>query len=315
MSGDLISIDIITSAYNEEECLPELFRRIATVMANENKYQYRIIVIDNGSSDQTWQIIKTSSVKDERISGIRMSRNFLLDSAFTCGLDQANAELAIVMCSDLQDPPEAIPLLLRKYEEGYDQVLAKIVSRKSVPFVRRFLSKIFYKTANFMTDNMLPESVSDFRLVNNKTYRAIRSLRENHRFLRGLGAWVGFKTAQIEIDRPNRFAGESKWLSISLFEAITIASRSILAYSAKPLILISAFGFILSGVSILLIATFSTIWIFGSVPFAGFGTIVGLISLGFSITMLSIGIIAQYLGLIYEEVKQRPLYIISETTL
>ena len=314
MNSNCVSIDIITSAYNEEECLPELFSRIANVMSRENEYCYRLIVIDNGSADNTWQIIKDSSAKDERILGIRMSRNFLLDAAFTCGLDKASAQLAIVMCSDLQDPPEAIPLLLRKYEEGYDQVLAKIKSRKSVPLVRRLLSKIFYKTANFMTDDMLPESVSDFRLVNKKTYSAIRSLRENHRFLRGLGAWVGFKTTQIEIDRPNRFAGESKWLSISLFQAITIASRSILAYSAKPLIIISVIGFILSGMSILIISIFSLIWIFSSVPFAGFGTIVGLISLGFSITMLSIGIIAQYLGLIYEEVKQRPLYIISEIT-
>lgn len=315
MNNELTTIDIVTSAYNEEDCLLELFKRIANVMASESKYSFRIIIIDNGSNDKTWQIITNHSLANKRILGIRMSRNFILDAALTCGLDQATAEIAIVMCSDLQDPPEAIPLLLRKYEEGYDQVLAKIVSRKSVPFMRRILSKVFYKTANFMTNNMLPESVSDFRLVTNRTYRAIRSLRENHRFLRGLGAWVGFKTAQIEIDRPNRFAGESKWLSISLFEAITIASRSILAYSAKPLILISAFGFILSGLSILLIAIFSTVWIFGSVPFAGFGTIVGLISLGFSIIMLSIGIIAQYLGLIYEEVKQRPLYIISETTL
>ena len=310
-----ISIDIITSAYNEEECLPELFKRISSVMASEKDYFYRIIVIDNGSSDQTWKIISDSAAKDERILGIRMSRNFILDAAFTCGLDQAKAEIAIVMCSDLQDPPEAIPLLLRKYEEGYDQVLCKIASRDSVPLLRRFLSKMFYKSAKFMTDNMLPDSVSDFRLVTNRTYRAITSLRENHRFLRGLGAWVGFKTAQIEIDRPNRFAGKSKWLGISLFEVITIASRSILAFSAKPLIYISVLGLTLSGFSISLTIIFSIIWIFGSVPFAGFGTIVGLISLGFSVTMLCIGIIAQYLGLIYEEVKQRPLYIISETTM
>ena len=306
------SVDHITSAYTEEECLPELFKRIEKVMENQAGYDYRIIVIDNGSLDRTWEIIENQTKFGHNTKGIRMSRNFTLDAAFTCGLDQAEADLVIIMTSDLQDPPEAIPELLAKYEEGYDQVLVKINSRDSVPPLRRLLSKLFYKIARKMTEGMLPESVSDFRLVNKKTYMAIRSLRENHRFLRGLGAWVGFKTASIELDRPPRFAGESKWLGISLFGVIAIASRSILAYSAVPLLWVSAMGFILSVVSFIGIMAMSLFWILGSVPFAGFGTIVGLICLGFSLTMLAIGVVAQYLGLVYEEVKQRPLYIISE---
>ena len=308
----ITSVDIITSAYNEEECLPELFNRIEKVMATQPNYEYRVIVIDNGSYDRTWEIIEKQAQSGHNTKAIRMSRNFSLDAAFTCGLDQAEADLVIIMTSDLQDPPEAIPELLAKYEEGYDQVLVKINSRDSVPPLRRLLSKLFYKIARKMTEGMLPESVSDFRLVNKKTYMAIRSLRENHRFLRGLGAWVGFKTASIELDRPPRFAGESKWLGISLFGVIAIASRSILAYSAVPLLWVSAMGFILSVVSFIGIMAMSLFWILGSVPFAGFGTIVGLICLGFSLTMLAIGVVAQYLGLVYEEVKQRPLYIISE---
>ena len=308
------TLDIITSAYNEEDCLPELFRRIDEVMKIEDSYDYRILIIDNGSEDVTWDLISNQAVLNPRVSGIRMSRNFSLDSAFTCGLDYAEADIAIIMTSDLQDPPEAIPLLLRKYEEGFDQVLAKIVKRDSVPLLRRLMSKIFYKLARRMTSGMLPESVSDFRLVNKRTYTAIRRLRESHRFLRGIGAWVGFKTTHIEIDRPPRFAGESKWLGMSFFRVVGVASKSILAYSAQPLAWVSVLGLSMSVFSILGLIVLSIFWIVFGVPFAGFGTLVGVIVLGFSLTMLCIGILAQYLGLIYEEVKQRPLYIVTETT-
>jgi dolichol-phosphate mannosyltransferase len=308
------SVDIITSAYNEEECLPELFNRLQMVFQSELNYHFRVIVIDNGSSDMTWNLITEISLRDSRFVGFRMSRNFSLDAAFTCGLDNATSDVAVIMTSDLQDPPEKIPDLLREYEKGFDQVLVRIVKRGSVPLMRRILSSVFYKIASKMTGGMLPESVSDFRLVSKKTYKAIRQLRESHRFLRGIGSWVGFPTTQIEIERPPRFAGESKWLGISLIGIVSHASRSIFAYSAAPLLWLSGAGVIMSLLSFLLVTILSITWILSGVPFAGFGTIVGLIFLGFSLTMLALGILAQYLGLIYEEVKQRPLYILSEIT-
>jgi dolichol-phosphate mannosyltransferase len=161
---------------------------------------------------------------------------------------------------------------------------------------------------------MLPELVSDFRLLSRDVYLAISKMRESHRFLRGLGAWVGFRTTFIELERPPRFAGESKWLKSSLFSVIQHATKSIFSHSSKPLVWVASLGLILSLGSLLTIFGMSIVWLFGSVPFAGFGTIVGLISLGFSLTMLCIGILAQYLALIYEEVKQRPLYIVAEKT-
>ena len=306
------TVEVITSAYNEEDCLPELFSRLKKVFELEPNYEFKIIIMENASTDKTWQIISNEALSNSDIKAIKMSRNFSLDAAFTCGIDQAKADVAIIMTSDLQDPPEAIPELLRKYEEGYQQVLVKISSRKSVPIIRRILSKLFYKIANKLTGGMLPESVSDFRLLDRQTYSAVKTLRESHRFMRGLSSWVGFKTTHIEIERPPRFAGESEFMKISLLSAIARASRSILAYSATPLLWVSISGFILSTFSILGIVLMSIIWFTSGVPFAGFGTIVGLICLGFSLTMLCIGVLAQYLGLIYEEVKQRPLYIISE---
>lgn len=308
------TVDIITSAFNEEECLPELFRRFELVASSEETYEFRFIVIDNGSSDHTWSLILCQCEKDSRYFGIKMSRNFSLDSAFTCGLDNADSDLAIIMTSDLQDPPEAIHKLLRKYEEGYDQVLAKIVNRGTVPILRRKLSDLFYGTANFMTGGMLPKSVSDFRLVSRKCYEAIRALRESHRFMRGLGSWVGFKTSIIEIERPPRFAGESKWLGVSLVRVIVHGFQSIFAYSTLPLAWVSIFGVVTSIVSFLTIPILTILWLVYGVPFAGFGTIVATVVLCFSITILILGVIGQYIGLIYEEVKNRPLYVVEEVS-
>lgn len=306
------TIEVITSAYNEEDCLPELFTRLEKIALAEDKYSFRFIVIDNGSSDRTWQIIKDRQKSDSRYTGIRMSRNFSLDSAFTCGLDRAEADLAIIMTSDLQDPPECIPDLLRAHELGYEQVLAKVVDRGTVPAVRRFLSHVFYRLANAMTGGMLPKSVSDFRLVSRKCYEAIRSLRESHRFLRGLGSWVGFETTQIEIKRPPRFAGESKWLGVSLIRSILLGFQGIFAYSTLPLAWVSIFGVFMSLVSVLSLVGLTISWIVFGVPFAGFGSIVAAIVLCFSITILILGVIAQYISLIYEEVKRRPLYLVAE---
>jgi dolichol-phosphate mannosyltransferase len=306
------TIDIVTSAYNEEDCLPELFSRLEKVADSEENYTFHFIVIDNGSSDRTWQIIKDRQKTDSRYTGIRMSRNFSLDSAFTCGLDRAGADLAIIMTSDLQDPPECIPDLLRAHELGYEQVLAKVVDRGTVPAVRRFLSHVFYRLANAMTGGMLPKSVSDFRLVSRKCYEAIRSLRESHRFLRGLGSWVGFETTYIEIKRPPRFAGESKWLGVSLIRSILLGFQGIFAYSTLPLAWVSIFGVFMSLVSVVSLVGLTISWIVFGVPFAGFGSIVAAIVLCFSITILILGVIAQYISLIYEEVKRRPLYLVAE---
>ena len=307
------SVDIVTSAYNEEECLPELFRRIDKVFKSESEYDYRIIVADNASSDNTWKIITEAAKSNPKITANRMSRTFSFDAALRSGIDHCTGDVAVVMTSDLQDPPEVIPQLLRKYEAGFEQVLVKITSRETVPLVRRILSKIFYKLAHRMTDGLLPESVSDFRLLSRNAYKSLSSMRESHSFVRGLGAWVGFKTTSVEIERPPRFAGESKFMGFSLLAAITMSFRSLLAYSATPLMWISFLGIFLSAFFFLAVIVLSIIWFTVGVPFAGFGSIVGLIGLGFSLIMLSLGIIAQYIGLIYEEVKRRPLYVVAES--
>jgi glycosyltransferase involved in cell wall biosynthesis len=308
------SMDIVTSALNEEDCLPEFFARITEVMYSHPEYDWKVIVCDNGSSDSTWEIISNLAIESPRVLGVRMSRTFTLDSAFTMGIDIATADAVIIMASDLQDPPEVIHEFLRKYEEGYEQVVAKVVSRQHVPFIRRTLSNIFYLIANKATNNMIPRGVSDFRLLSRSAYEATQKMRERNRFLRGLIAWTGFRTAVVEIDRPDRFAGDSKFVKIPLKRVIKWAISSILSHTSAPLTLIAVMGFLLSATSIFATLVASLIWIFSGVPFAGFGTILGVVLVGFSLTMLAIGIIAQYIALIYEEVKGRPLYLIAERT-
>jgi dolichol-phosphate mannosyltransferase len=295
--------------------LPEFFQRIATVFAGEKTYEYQILVNDNHSNDRTWEIIKKAAALDPRIVGTRMSRTFSLDIAFRSGLEFSDSDIAILMTSDLQDPAETIPALLREFEAGFDQVLVKIKSRKSVPWIRRHLASVYYKLAFRLTDGLIPESVSDFRLLSRRTYKAMANMKESQSFIRGLGAWVGFKTTTIEIDRPERFAGESKWLKMSLLSSSMFAVRGLLAYSSKPLLWVSVLGGFLSLFFFLSILIFSAVWILVGVPFAGFGSIVGFIGLGFSLILLCLGIIAQYLGLMYEEVKGRPLYIVEERTI
>ena len=308
------SLDIVTSAYNEEECVLELYNRIEKVMNDHINYDWRIIFCDNNSTDRTWTLISELAREYGNVLGVRLSKTFPLDSAFTMGLDYATGDAVVIMASDLQDPPEVIHSFLDKFEEGYEQVVAKVIRRAHVPFVRRILSSIFYILANKATGNVIPRGVSDFRLLNRPAYLAARSMQERNRFLRGLIAWTGFKTAVIEIERPERFAGESKFVKIPIRKTTRWALEAILAHTTAPLIILSVIGFLFSFLSVLATAIFSIIWFSSGVPFAGFGTIVGIVTLGFSLIMLSIGILAQYLALVYVEVKARPIYLVAERT-
>jgi dolichol-phosphate mannosyltransferase len=305
-------LDIITSAYNEQECIPELYKRIIKVMQSEIEYDWKLTMIDNGSSDSTWNLMSDLAQRDSRVRAVRMSRNFSLDAAFTCGLDKASGDAAIIMCSDLQDPPEIIPAFLRQFESGFGQVVARINNRPNLPLIRKMASKFFYKIADRLTKNRIPQNVSDFRLMSRTCYVATRQLREQHRFMRGLSAWVGFDTAFVDIDRPPRFGGESQFLKERFSNVFQWAFQGILSHTVAPLIWISALGLIFSALSIFSLIFFLTIWITVGFPFAGFLSIISSIALGFSVNLLFLGIISQYLALVVEEVKKRPLYVVAE---
>lgn len=314
MSKNRTTIDIVTSALNEELCIPEFIARINKVFELEPQYSHRITIIDNGSTDSTWNEIIKYSGFSEVVRGIKMSRTFSFDAALTCGIDHAEGDFLVIMASDLQDPPETIHSFLRQVENGFDQVVARVEKRGQVPWLRRNLSTLFYKFTFWATDGLIPKNVSDFRIMSRKVYKSVRLLRENHRFMRGLSAWTGFKTTTITIERASRFAGKSKWLGLNLFTVLSTAVRATFAFSVKPLLVVTFTCFFFGIVSIISLVPLTLLFILRGVPFGGFGTLIGFAIISFGTIMITLAIISLYLTLIYEETKNRPLYIIDSIT-
>jgi dolichol-phosphate mannosyltransferase len=230
-----------------------------------------------------------------------------MDGGLTAGLSSASGDAAVLMAADLQDPPELIHEFLRKWEEGYEIVYQIVTDRQGTGPIRRMNSQLFYWVAGIMTDGRIPRNVSDFRLVDRKVYETVNVMQERNRFVRGLFAWVGFSAVGVEADRAPRTGGVS---GAHTFGVIDLAFKGIFAHSYKPLRLISLFGLTLSALSFLAIIVFAFRFLVEGVPFAGFGTIVCLFLLMFGFLFTMLGIVSEYVGLIYEEVKQRPNFVV-----
>lgn len=303
------SIDVVVPAYNEDECIEELVRRLLIMFDSESDYDWRAIIVENGSSDRTWELLEAAARTNERICVLQLARNFRMDGGLTAGLEYATADAVVFMTADLQDPPEAIPEFVRAWERGAENVYGLVTKREGTGPIRRLNSQMFYWCANKMTDGRMPRNASDFRLMDRRLYETLRALDERNRFMRGLVAWSGFVTEAVPVPRPPRFAGESKAYSLPV---VGLAARALLAHSYLPLHLIAIGGILLSGLSALALVVLAILWFVRGVPFAGFGTIVaaGLFALGVLTMML--GVIAEYISLIYEEVKRRPNFIVRQ---
>ena len=302
-------ITIIVPAYNEEACIEELARQLTAVFAVNDHYDFETLIIENGSVDRTWEILQTINARDPRFKVIRLARNFRMDGGITAGLDYATGDAVVFMTADLQDPPELITEFIKKWEEGYENIYMHVLKRRGTGPIRSFNSQVFYWLAGKLTDNRIPKNVSDYRLLDRKVYEAVRNMKERNRFVRGLVAWVGFKSIGVEAERAERFGGVSNAHSLKV---IDLAFKGIFSHSYIPLKLITLTGVVLSLTSFVSIVVFVNIWLFIGVPFAGFGTIVSIAVLAFGTLTFMLGIIAEYLGLIYEEVKGRPNFVVSE---
>ncbi len=307
MSKKLISL--IIPAYNEEDCVDELFNRLDAVFATEPQYNFEVVIVENGSIDSTWVKLQAIAEKDSRFKILKLSRNFRMDGGLTAGLDFIKGDACVLMTADLQDPPELIPQFLRYWEQGYENIFGVITKREGTGPIRTMNSKLFYWLAGKLTDGRIPRNASDFRLVDRKVYEAVKSMTERNRFVRGLFAWAGFNSIGVPMERPPRFGGVSNAHTLKVLD---LAFKGIFAHSYKPLRLITVFGFVLSGLSFISIVPLFFLWLCVGVPFAGFGTLVGLFLLVFGIVSLMLGILSEYVGLIYEEVKARPNYVVSE---
>jgi glycosyltransferase involved in cell wall biosynthesis len=302
-------ISIVIPAYNEEDCVNELARQLTNVMNKLKKYQFEVLIVENGSKDKTWPLLQKIAATDKRFKPIRLSRNFGMDGGVTAGLELATGDACVIMTADLQDPPELIIEFAKKWEEGFENIYMIVEKRETSGFLRRINSRMFYFVADRLTGGLIPKGVSDFRLVDRKVYEAVRSMNESNRFVRGLFAWVGFKSFGISRPRPARFGGESK---AKLTTVLRLAKHGILSFSDVPLRFITWFGIGCSGIALGTMVIFAILKFIIGTPFAGFATIVTIILFFFGLLSFMIGILAEYVAMIHSEVKNRPNFIIAE---
>jgi len=307
----LTDIDIVTSAKNEAGNISVLYARISSTL-EQLGLTFRLIVSDNSSQDGTWEEIKElSRINGTKVVGLRLSRDFGYEGSIHAALRQAQAPIVVVMASDLQDKPEDIPLLLKELEKGADHVYQVVMSRESETGLRRVMASLFYRIAHQLSGGLIIPNSSTFRAFTNKVLTAILTLPEKARFLRALSMYVGFNSVGVPFARDSRVAGKSKATNSHV---VRLAVRGIVSNSSKLLDLIGLVGIFVSALSFLATVASAIVWINFGVPFAGFGTLAGIIMIAFGFTFFALGIMAQYMSLIYEEVKGRPDYFVSETT-
>lgn len=302
-------VSVVVPAFNESDCVEELARRLQEQFDRLPQYDFEVVVVENGSIDDTYEKLCKIHESDPRFKVLRLARNFGTDGGMTAGLAHIAGDAAVIMTADLQDPPEMLPRFIERWEEGYENVYGIVTARRGTGLLRRFNSRAFYWIIGRLTDNRIPENASDFRLVDRKVYETVNSMQERNRFVRGLFAWVGYKSIGVEHERPPRHGGESKAHSLKVLD---LALKGIFAHSYIPLKLITVSGLAVSALSFLTLGVLALKFIFFGVPFPGFGTIVAFILLLFGVLFSMLGIVSEYVGMIYEEVKQRPNFVVRD---
>ena len=301
-------ITIIIPAYNEEESLPPLYERLEKLMNSMENYEFEILFVNDGSKDNTINLIKEYRQKDKRISYVDFSRNFGKEIAMIAGLDYATGDCVIFMDADLQDPPELIPELVKYWEEGYDDVYAKRNSRKGETWLKKFTSKMYYRVLQHLTNVPIQKDTGDFRLLDRRCVEALKSIRESQRYTKGLFSWIGYNKKEILYDRDPRAAGKTKWnykklVDLSI-DGITSFTTSPLRWSAIMGVIVSIAGFIY--MLYIIIKT-----IVSGIEVPGYAsTMVVILFLG-GIQLIFLGVIGEYLGRAFYETKGRPLYFIE----
>lgn len=300
-------ISIVIPAYNETECVEELGRRLQKIFECRPDLTFEAIIVENGSSDGTIDKLLRLRSQDSRFKILQLSRNFGCDNGMAAGMEFATGDACVLMTADLQDPPELILEFVNLWEQGYDNVFGVVKSRGGTGLVRRFNSRAYYKVMNWVGTDSIPENASDFRLVDRVVYETVRSMPERSRFLRSMISWTGFRSAGIPFDRPERFGGESKADALGV---INNAINSILQSSKLIIRLIPILGFLIFLGSLLVEVAFIMDWVLRGVPFNGFGSLVSLGIMSLGLITLFLGVIGQYVWLVFEQVRERPNYVV-----
>ena len=299
---------IIAPVYNEICCLDVLYQRLSEVM-NQADGEWELILVDDGSTDGSTDKIRELGRLDKRVRPVIFARNFGHQIAVTAGLDYSRGDAVIIIDADLQDPPEVILELIQKWREGFEVVYAQRSEREGETFFKRVTASLFYRTIYRITDVKIPLDTGDFRLLDRKVVNVMNSMRERHRFLRGMSAWVGFRSVGVPYKRAARFAGTTKY---PFKKMLKLALTAVTSFSYVPLQIAMWVGFLSAGAAILAIPVVIILRLIGSQFFFGQATtLIAVLFLG-GVQLISLGILGEYVGRIYDEVKGRPLYIVSE---
>lgn len=301
-------ISIVAPNYNEADTIKEFYRRICEAMESLGE-PWELVWVDDGSSDGSTDLIRELALEDEHIRPVIFARNFGHQLAVTAGLDYSRGQAVVIMDSDLQDPPEVIPDLISKWRQGYEVVYAIREEREGESWFKLTTASLFYRLIYRITEVDIPMDTGDFRLLNRQVVNVLKQMRERHRFLRGMSVWVGFRQTGVKYKRAARFAGETKY---PLKRMIKFANDAITGFSYVPLQLATYLGFISAGISILAIPIVIIARLAGSQAFLGQATtLIAVLFLG-GVQLISLGILGEYIGRLYDEAKGRPLYIVKE---
>jgi len=298
---------IVIPVLDEEQVLPSLFLRLADLMSRLDG-SAEVVLVDDGSTDASFELIQKHIEDDPRIRGLRLSRNFGHQIAITAGMDAAKGDAVVVMDADLQDPPEVVLEMIERWKQGFVVVAGRRVNREGESAAKRWSAHAFYRLLHRLSDTDIPVDVGDFRLLDRRAVEALKSMPERHRYVRGLVAWLGYPQTTVDYTRPEREQGETKY---TLSRMIGLAINGIVGFSSVPLRLISKVGVAVSAVSFLAgIGSILAFFLGATVP-GWTSTVVVAFFVG-GVQLVVLGVIGEYVGRIYDEVRQRPLYLVSE---
>lgn len=303
-------LTLVIAAYNEVDALPTLQPRIAAALdaAEGEGLEARVLYVDDGSRDGTWKVLRELAARDPRIGLLRLSRNFGKEAALTAGLDRIERGAALILDADGQDPPELLPQFIAKWREGFDDVHGTRLERDGDGWLKRTTAHAFYRVMGRLSNTPIPRDTGDFRLLSPRALAALRELRERHRFMKGLFGWIGFNQAAIPYHREPRLAGRSKF---GFWKLWNFALEGITSFSTAPLRVATYLGVATAFVAFLYGAWIIAKALLWGDPVAGWPTMMSVILFLGGVQLMALGLIGEYLGRLYEESKQRPLYLVD----
>jgi glycosyltransferase involved in cell wall biosynthesis len=301
-------LSIVVPAYNEQEVLPQFHERLSAILSSL-PLTSEVVYVNDGSADSTLEIINSFHDRDPRVALVDLSRNFGKEIAMTAGLDHATGDAVIVIDADLQDPPEVIPELIKHWQDGYDVVYARRIGREGETFLKKATAHAFYRVIQHVTKVPIPQDTGDFRLLSRRAVEAVKQLREQHRFMKGLFSWIGYPQKEVEYRRDPRFAGETKW---NYWRLWNFALEGITSFTIAPLKVATYLGMLVAMAAFAYAAymVFDTL-VHGN-PVKGYPSLIIIILFLGGVQLVTLGVIGEYLGRIFNETKNRPLYLVNQ---